>query len=325
VVEPCSHGLRKVPHPLELSIVTSRHRTAMPVPARFVALVALVLTSALLAWSTMALAPVAPGARAAAGGPGSDTTEAARAAEPGDRALAPCRMKPNDSNTGAKGELRASGRTVLGDGATLRNARVSNLTISGTGVVVRNVRVEGTVLITGERVRLKRVTAGHIGISSAVDVVVDRANIGFGPDDGIHVTSDGDRLVRDVVLRYNYIHHPAAPPESHYDGTQVRGVDGMTIRCSTYRSGPFQETMNANIYLENANGGVRNVTVARNWLYGSAWSVMVSAESARLVGNRLGGKPHWGFCYLSSGRESIATEGNVRVPGRRPVNLCGKG
>lgn len=245
----------------------------------------------------------------------------ARRADP----LAPCRMKPGNDNTGARGNLRDSSRTVLRDGATLRDARVSDLNISGTGVTVENVHVDGTILITGEKVRLKGVTAEHIGISSAVDVVVARANVGYGPDDGIHVTSDGDRLVRDVVLRYNFVHHPQAPPESHYDGTQVRGVAGMVIRCSTYRAGPFQETMNANIYLENENGGVSDVTVARNWLYGSAWSVMVSAESSRFIGNRLGGKPHWGFCYLSSGRDSIEARDNVRVPDRRPIDLCGKG
>jgi hypothetical protein len=305
---------------MELYIVTSRHRFAMPTPSRVIA-----LASASLVACIPTLGIAAPNTHAATGFLRADITESDRGAQSRDDALSPCRMKPDNGNTGAKGELRASGRTVLRDEATLRNARVSSLTISGTGVSVRNVHVDGTVLITGERVRLKGVTAEHIGISSAVDVVVAKANIGYGPDDGIHVTSDGDRLVRDVVLRYNYIHHPAAPPESHYDGTQVRGVDGMTIRCSTYRSGPFQETMNANIYLENANGGVRNVTVARNWLYGSAWSVMVSAESARLVGNRVGGNPHWGFCYLSSGQESIESSGNVRVPGRRAIKLCGKG
>jgi hypothetical protein len=306
--------------PMELYIVTSRHRFAMPTSSRVIA-----LASALLLACIPTLGIAAPNTHAATGSSRADATEFDRRAQSRDDALSPCRMKPDNGNTGAKGELRASNRTVLRSGDSLHDARVSSLTISGTGVSVRNVHVDGSVLITGERVRMKGVTAEHIGISSAVDVVVAKANIGYGPDDGIHVTSDGDRLVRDVVLRYNYIHHPAAPPESHYDGTQVRGVDGMTIRCSTYRSGPFQETMNANIYLENANGGVRNVTVARNWLYGSAWSVMVSAESARLIGNRLGGKPHWGFCYLSTGKESIESRGNVRVPGRRAIKLCGKG
>jgi hypothetical protein len=234
-------------------------------------------------------------------------------------------MKPNNANTGAKGELRPSGVTVLGDGATLSNARVSNLTISGTDVKVRNVHVDGRILVTGEKVRLKRVTAKHIGISSAVDVVVARANIGYSIEDGIHVTSDGDRLVRRVVLQYNLIHHPRNPPGSHYDGTQVRGVDDMVIRCSTYRSGPFQETFNANVFLENENGGVTRVTVARNWLYGSAWGVMISAESARFIGNRFGGERHWGYCYLGSVRGDFEFRDNIKIPERRRINLCAKG
>lgn len=301
--------------------MTFRHRPALPFRSalRSAALPATLLVTSLV----VASAPAGPPALAA----GADTAAPAPVgvvAARRDDALAPCRMKPRMTNTGARGDLRDSGRTTLGDGATLTDARVSDLTISGNGVKVRNVRVDGTVLITGENVRLKRVTAEHIGISSAVDVVVAKSNIGYSPDDGIHVTSDGDRLVRDVVLRYNLVHHPEAPPESHYDGTQVRGVDGMVIRCSVYRAGPFQETMNANIFLENANGGVSDVTIARNWLYGSAWSVMVSANSARLVGNRVGGAPHWGYCYLSSGKDSIVASGNMAMDGGR-VRLCGEG
>lgn len=297
--------------------MTTRHHVPLSRRARSLAvpLVAGLLTIPILsgvpAYSTIADV-TAPTESSAA------RTEAARR----DPALAPCRMKPSDRNTGARGALRDKDRTVLGDGARLSNARVSNLTISGTDVKVTNVHVDGDILVTGEKVRLKRVTAKHIGISSAVNVVVANANIGYGADDGIHVTSDGDRLVRRVVLRYNFIHHPMAPPESHYDGTQVRGVDGMVIRCSTYQSGPFQDTFNANIYLENANGGASNVTVARNWLYGSAWSVMVAAESARFVGNRIGGDIHWGYCYGSGGFES---RDNIRVPERRRINLCGQG
>ena len=301
--------------------MTFRHRSALPVrsAARSVVLPAtLLVTSLLLASAPTGSSAVAPGAGTAAVAAVGATTS--RRAD----ALAPCRMKPKMTNTGARGDLKSSGRTTLGDGATLTDARVSGLTISGTGVKVRNVHVDGTVLITGENVRLKRVTAEHIGISSAVDVVVAKSNIGYSPDDGIHVTSDGDRLVRDVVLRYNLVHHPEAPPESHYDGTQVRGVDGMVIRCSVYRAGPFQQTMNANIFLENANGGVSDVTIARNWLYGSAWSVMVSADSARLIGNRVGGDPHWGYCYLSSGKDSIEASGNKTIGGGR-VRLCGEG
>lgn len=243
----------------------------------------------------------------------------------GEPALARCRMKPSNDNTGARGQLQDVNVTELGDGARLSNARVSSLTITGTDVKVKNVHVDGRILITGEKVRLRRVTAQHIGISSAMDVVVAKSNVGYSTEDGIHVTSDGDRFIRRVVLRYNYIHHPQAPPDAHYDGTQVRGVDDLVIRCSTYDAGPFQDTFNANIYLENANGGVYNATIARNWLYGSAWSVMISAESARVIRNKFGGDIHWGYCYLGSGSGAFESRGNIKVPERRKINLCGQG
>ena len=292
--------------------MTSRH----PVPlSRRARSLAVPLLAGLLAFPILSSLP----ARAAA--PAEPST-AKTGAMGRDAALAPCRMRPTNRNTGARGALREVNRTVLGDGARLTNARVSELTITGTDVKVKNVHVDGRILVTGEKVRLRRVTAEHIGISSAVDVVVGKANVGYGAEDGIHITSDGDRFIRDVVLRYNYIHHPQAPPEAHYDGTQVRGVDGLVIRCSTYQSGPFQDTFNANIYLENANGGVYNATIARNWLYGSAWGVMISAESASVVRNRFGGDIHWGYCY---GSTSFESHGNIAVPEKRKINLCGQG
>lgn len=234
-------------------------------------------------------------------------------------------MKPTNRNTGARGQLSDSNVTELRDGARLRDARVSNLRITGTDVKVKNVHVDGDILVTGEKVRIKRVTAKHIAISSGLDVVVAKSSVGYSTEDGIHVTSDGDRLVRRVRLRYNLIHHPRAPSGSHYDGTQVRGVDDLVIRCSTYRSGPYQETFNANIFLENANGGVTNATLARNWLYGSAWGVMISAESARVIGNKFGGDIHWGYCYLGSGSGRFESRNNIKVPERRKINLCGQG
>lgn len=240
----------------------------------------------------------------------------------GSSATGPCAHKPRPRNTGARGDLPRKAKTVLRNGDRLRNAKVSNLVISGRNVKVRNVRVTGDVLITGTKVRLKRVTAKHIGISSAVNVVVARSSIGYGDDDGIHVTSDGDRRVRRVVLRYNLIHHPRAPQGSHYDGTQVRGVKNMVIRCSVYRAGPFQETFNAGIYLENANGGNTGVTVARNWIYGSAWSVMVGTDDARFVRNKMGGDQHWGYCY---GGGDFTSRKNIKLPNRRKINLCGQG
>jgi len=240
-----------------------------------------------------------------------------------------CTIRPTNENTGAHGPRTDRLVTRLGSGSTLQNANVSSLEIDGSAVTVRNVRVSGNIFVSAgsSHVRIIRATTQGVGISSASDVVVRRSNIGYSTGDAIHVTSDAGSLVRNVRLRYNFIHDPRVTDGSHYDGTQVRGVDEMLIDCSTYRAGQYRDGYNAAVYLENANGGDSNVTVQRNWLYGYAFSVMVDAKSATFTGNRIGGNPHWGACYLgtSSGSNGFSSSGNVAVPSHKHVSLCGQG
>ena len=160
---------------------------------------------------------------------------------------------------------------------------------------------------------IDHVTTTGIAISSASGATVQYTNVSHSKEDGIHITSDGGSLVRDVVLEHNFVHSPVLPPEAHYDGTQVRGVDGLLVECSTYDPGRYQSTYNAAIYLEDANGGDSNVTIKDNWLVGSGFSVMVDAPGTKIIGNRVGGDPHWGSCYLGTGTavQSLTMRNNV--------------
>jgi hypothetical protein len=134
-------------------------------------------------------------------------------------------------------------------------------------------------------------------------------------------------MVKNVTLRYNYVHDPRVPSTAHYDGTQVRGVSGLTIHCSVYDAGPYKPQFNAAIYLENANGGDSNAVVDHNWLYGFGFSVMVDARSATFANNRIGGDIHWRPCYLgtSSGSGGFTSVNNVWDSSDKSVNLCGMG
>ncbi|MDF1603452.1 hypothetical protein [Nocardioides sp. YIM 152315] len=248
---------------------------------------------------------------------------AAASASPG-----PCKFRPGPENTGAHGVRNDRSVTTLGSGQTLQDANVDSLEISGSDVTVKNVHVRGNIFVTpgSSRVRIVRTTSQGVGISSASRISVIRSDIGYSTDDAIHVTSDAGSLVRKIRLRYNYIHDPRVTDGSHYDGTQVRGVDRMVIECSTYRAGPYRDNYNAAVYLENANGGDSNVTVHHNWLIGFAFSVMVDAESASFTKNRIR-DPHWRACYLgnSSGSGGFESSDNLRLPSRRHVSLCGQG
>lgn len=238
-----------------------------------------------------------------------------------------CDFRPTPGNTGPRGDVPPSDVTVLGDGETLENASVTSLQIEGSDVTVRDVAVDGSVLVTGDHVTIDHVSAGGVAISSASDVRVERSDIGRGDEDGIHITSDGPDLVRDVVLSHNLVRDPRVPADAHYDGTQVRGVRGLLIECSVYDAGDFQDTYNAAIYLEDANGGAADVQIDSNWLLGSAWSVMVGTPGVSLVGNRVGGDIKWGTCYvgdLAEGDRPVE-RGNLRIDTGKPLELCGRG
>jgi hypothetical protein len=209
-------------------------------------------------------------------------------------------------------------------GQTLSNVNVDHLVVAGKGVTVRNVHVKGSILVTGDGTLIDHVTAGGVSISSAQNTTVQYANIGFGRGDGIHVTSDRGRTVRNVTLRYNWVHDPRVPDDAHYDGIQVRGVNGLSILCSVFDAGSYQHMNNAGVYLEDANGGDSNIVVARNWIYGSGFSVMMDATNVTLDSNRVGGDIHWGTCRpgVRTGNAGLRSTGNLHDATGEPLALC---
>ncbi len=233
-------------------------------------------------------------------------------------------MQPGPSNTGASGTLTPQSDTVVKDGATIQNVDVTSLDITGSDVTVQNVNVAGNILVKGDRVTLDHVTAKAIAVSSASKVTIRFANLGASQDDAIHITSDSGRVVRDVLLEYNYIHNPQVPDTAHFDGTQIRGGDGVVIRCSTYDPGPYQQSFNAAIYLENANGGDRNITIQDNWLRGFGYTFMVDATGTTIRDNVLGGTPRWGTCYLGTDMSptSVIASGNVAESDGSGMAVC---
>jgi len=238
--------------------------------------------------------------------------------------VAPCTIKPAATNTGAASSLEDSPTTVLQDGQTLENVRVASLDIPGRNVVVRNVEVAGKILVTGDDVTIDRVSMASIAISSASRTTVQYSNIGNSLEDAIHITSDSGRMIKNVVLSHNYIHTPRAPKEAHYDGTQVRGIRGLRIFCSTYDPGPYQQTFNAAVFIEEANGGNKNVSVENNWLYGFGFSIMLDSNGVRIVGNRVGGDIHWDTCAVGPKADlaSLDNRDNFNENTNAPEALC---
>ena len=263
-----------------------------------------------------------PAGSAEAGAAAPATDSNAGASTPAAAAAAgSCVAKPSESNTGATGSLSAGSTTVLNKGDSLSNTSVSDLTVQGDNVTVRNVKVNGDVLITGNHVTLDHVSAKSIGISSATDVTVQYANISNSDDDAIHITSDRGTLARNITLDHNYIHDPRVPADAHYDGTQVRGVNNLTINCSNYDPGAYQPTFNAGIFLQDANGGASNVTIAHNWLDGFGYALQIEGKNISLIGNQISGDSHWGDCRLGDGNPNLVSTGNTDS-NNKTIKLC---
>lgn len=93
-------------------------------------------------------------------------------------------------------------------------------------------------------------------ISSTATLLFERCKaVGFEPDDGVHITSDGAYICSDITLRDCYLYNALATGEAHADGIQVRGSLRLHVDHCYVDMGPFNDTHNAAIYLENANGG----------------------------------------------------------------------
>ncbi|EWT05293.1 hypothetical protein N864_02190 [Intrasporangium chromatireducens Q5-1] len=239
-------------------------------------------------------------------------------------AVGACQFKPSSANTGASGTRSNLGVTTVGAGQTLANANVGSLVITGANATIRNVAVNGNILVKADGAMIDHVTARGIAISSASNATVRYSNVGYTKGDGINVTSDRGVMSRNILFSHNFVHDPRVPAGAHYDGSQVRGVDGLTINCSTYDPGPYASQFNAGVYLEDANGGTSNVKVTNNWLYGFGFSVMMDARNVTLQGNRLGGDIHWGTCYIGKrvGTAGLTSLGNVWDSSGKSLALC---
>jgi hypothetical protein len=231
-------------------------------------------------------------------------------------------VKPDVTNTGPSGTLTAySGSSYVSTAGTVIENRTinGNLTIAADNVILRNSVVTGALGVTERSgVRISNVTMREFSISSAVDVVLDRSEITGSIADGMHVTSDGNQMNRDIVITNNLIHNPKPGAGSHYDGLQVRGVDGLDLLCNNFDLGPAQFEYNAALYLEPANGGHSGVVVDNNWLSGGGYIFHYGADNdgaTRLTNNHFGGDPYWGpsaVCHTSGAVPAVQTGNDLR-------------
>ncbi len=187
---------------------------------------------------------------------------------------------------------------------------------SGNNMTFRNVRVEGQLRVTGTGTTVEDSDIGALVVSGARDFTARRLNVFGSPGkDGLHVTSDAGRAVN-VLIEASRIHSPMVTGNSHYDGIQVRGVDGLTLRGNSFELGPYKRQFTAAIFLENANGGNKDVTIERNYIDGGGYAVYLGGTNTVFTANRFGSSAKWGPLYPRSNMDSVRSAGNIGPDGR---------
>jgi hypothetical protein len=202
------------------------------------------------------------------------------------------------------------------DGATLTDVHVAgDLTVAADGVLLRRVRVDGSLRIRGSQLTVEDSEVGAVSISGEEEVVLRRTEVfGTPGSDGIHITSDSGP-VRDVLIEDCWIHSPQVEPDSHYDGVQVRGVDGLVIRGTTIDLGPPEPQHNAAVFLQEANGGNRSVVLEDNWLAGGGYTLYLAGTDVLVRGNRLSRVAAFGPVYPDTAPDDLVAEANTWLDG----------
>lgn len=214
-----------------------------------------------------------------------------------------------------------AGGTVNATGVVANRVITGDVVFTGSGLTVRNVRVTGHAVFRGDDLVIEDSEFGSWALSGTERVRAARVEVFGNPgQDGLHVTSDTGP-VRDVVVADSWIHNPLIANGSHYDGIQVRGVDGLAVQNVVIDLGTYATGQNASVFLENANGGNHNVLVQGSWLLGGGYTVVSYGTNVRVTDTvvRAG---RWG--YLNPDSWTLAAFNGNMADGAGPLTYDGR-
>lgn len=159
---------------------------------------------------------------------------------------------------------------------------------------------------------------GDVYFSSAHTAMFTYNNVhDFG--DGVDITSDSGSMASNITLTNNWIHHPIATYPDHSDGSQTRGVSGLTMQHNTIDMGVWytdqgQNVLNSAVYFEDANGGNTGITLTNNYLNGGGYTLYATGGTGSIKNNTFGPDWHFGFVY-GSVDSGFTRSGNVDSTG----------
>jgi len=176
-------------------------------------------------------------------------------------------------------------------------------TITGSNLTFTNCSFPlGAIFRSGTNVTVTHSDFGaDVAFSSSHTVRFSYNNI-HEFEDGLDVTSDSGTMANDIVFNDNWVHHPTAMAPSHSDGSQIRGVAGLTVRHNTLDMGVWYtdngtSVLNSALFFEDANGGNTGIIATNNYLNGGGYILYATGGSGSITNNTFGPDGHYGFVY----------------------------
>lgn len=230
---------------------------------------------------------------------------------------------PTPATTGSSGALN-----VYSGSQDVTNGRFTNVHFKqpmrfyGT-LELRNCKFDSWGLAQRcTSVNMEDVDARAWSISSCQNVFMNRIELFGSSGDLLHITSDAGTMCNNITITNSCFHSPKPGAGAHLDGVQVRGVNWLTFRNNYISVGPWvtvsgQDVLNAAVFLENANGDNRNVTLERNYLDGGGYIFRAGTgghTNLKIIDNVFGPNGKYGAAYLNNVRP-LKCYGNVMESG----------
>jgi hypothetical protein len=204
--------------------------------------------------------------------------------------------------------------TGVRDGVTLR--QVGDMTVTTPGAIISGLEIHGTLRIEADNVTVRDCKiineGGWHGIlipDGNTGAVVEFCDI-IGPVNGISGTGtfrsndfssndNGINVYGPSLIVDNYIHDMSGGADAHYDGIEINGGGGTTIRHNTIINDHSQTSA---VMINNDFGAVPGIIIDNNYLAGGGYTIYSDGRfsstdlitGVQITNNYLG-QGYWGY------------------------------
>ena len=238
-------------------------------------------------------------------------------------------------------------------GVTLR--QVGDMTVTTPGAVISGLEIHGTLRIEADNVTIRDCKivneGGWHGIlipDGNTGAVVEFCDI-IGPVNGISgtgtfrsndfsSTDNGINVYGPSLIVDNYIHDMDGGSDAHYDGIEINGGGGTTIRHNTIINDHSQTSA---VMINNDFGAVPGIIIDNNYLAGGGYTIYSDGRfsssdpitGVQITNNYLG-QGYWGYYAffnntpLVSGNHQLGTtwptpvsDGSTPIPATGSVSI----